>query len=98
MGHHYVLVHGACHGAWEWYRLSDRLQKAGNRVTALDLAGCGIRPENPDTITSFVEYNKPLEDFMASFADDEKVRDRSHVQSDRRRCDLEDLNSCKVED
>ena len=36
-----VLVHGAQHGAWCWYKLLPRLVAAGHRVTAVDLPGHG---------------------------------------------------------
>ncbi|RVW57637.1 Salicylic acid-binding protein 2 [Vitis vinifera] len=38
---HFVLVHGACHGAWCWYKVATLLRSAGHRVTALDLAAAG---------------------------------------------------------
>jgi pimeloyl-ACP methyl ester carboxylesterase len=36
-----VLVHGAWHGAWCWYKVVPALEKAGHRVIAPDLAGLG---------------------------------------------------------
>lgn len=38
---HFVLVHGACHGAWCWEEIAPRLERAGHRVTAPDLPGHG---------------------------------------------------------
>jgi len=61
---HFVLVHGACHGAWCWYKLSDLLRKAGHVVTAVDLAGAGLNRKDGDGIRSLAEYNQPLADFM----------------------------------
>jgi pimeloyl-ACP methyl ester carboxylesterase len=37
----FVLVHGAWHGAWCWYKLVPRLERAGHRVIALDLPSHG---------------------------------------------------------
>ncbi|HEY4606616.1 MAG TPA: alpha/beta fold hydrolase [Acidimicrobiia bacterium] len=34
---HFVLVHGAYHGAWCWERLIPELEAKGHRVTAVDL-------------------------------------------------------------
>ncbi|KAG0557865.1 hypothetical protein KC19_11G162600 [Ceratodon purpureus] len=69
--HHFVLVHGGMHGAWQWYKLVDRLQKAGHKVTALDMAGAGTHPASPDSIATFEEYNKPVTDFFQSLPEDD---------------------------
>lgn len=73
MGHHFVLIHGGSHGAWAWSKTVDRLQKAGCKGTALDLASAGNDSTDPNTITSMAEYSKPAVDFLASLPDDEKV-------------------------
>lgn len=39
---HFVLVHGAFHGAWCWYKITAALEAAGHRVTAIDLPSGGI--------------------------------------------------------
>jgi len=39
----FVLVHGAFHGAWSWYKLIPLLRKAGCMVVADDLPGHGRR-------------------------------------------------------
>ncbi|CAI0409235.1 unnamed protein product [Linum tenue] len=75
---HFVLVHGACHGAWCWYKVIAELKQAGHKVTALDLTACGIdRRQVEDVHGSVVEYSEPLLTFMASLpaagSDDEKV-------------------------
>ncbi|KAK9938994.1 hypothetical protein M0R45_015704 [Rubus argutus] len=36
---HFVLVHGAGHGAWCWYKIATLLTAAGHNVTTLDLFG-----------------------------------------------------------
>lgn len=37
----YVLVHGAWHGAWCWYKVVPLLEAKGNKVVAMDLPGHG---------------------------------------------------------
>jgi pimeloyl-ACP methyl ester carboxylesterase len=43
MPNEYVLVHGACHGAWCWDDVAARLRAKGHRVVTLDLPGHGRR-------------------------------------------------------
>jgi pimeloyl-ACP methyl ester carboxylesterase len=43
MPNEYVLVHGACHGAWCWDDVAARLHAKGHRVVTLDLPGHGRR-------------------------------------------------------
>jgi pimeloyl-ACP methyl ester carboxylesterase len=38
----FVLVHGAWHGAWCWYKVVPLLEKAGHTVVALDLPSHGL--------------------------------------------------------
>ena len=40
---HYVLVHGAWHGAWAWHRMAPLLRQAGHTVTTPTLSGLGER-------------------------------------------------------
>ncbi|CAI0441101.1 unnamed protein product [Linum tenue] len=72
---HFVLVHGAGHGAWCWYKVIAELKQAGHKVTALDMAASGIdRRQVEDVHSSDVEYSEPLFTFMASLpAGGEKV-------------------------
>lgn len=72
-GRHFVLVHGACSGAWCWYKLATLLESAGHRVTALDLGASGIHPKQLDELRSFADYSRPLTDAMASVPADERV-------------------------
>jgi pimeloyl-ACP methyl ester carboxylesterase len=37
----FVLVHGAGHGAWCWFKLVPELEKLGHRAVTLDLPGLG---------------------------------------------------------
>ncbi|GFP80938.1 methylesterase 10 [Phtheirospermum japonicum] len=69
-----VLVHGFGHGAWCWYKLVSLLRTKGpHRVTALDLAGCGVHPKQLHQISSISDYVQPLMDFLAALPDDEKA-------------------------
>ncbi|XXG42846.1 hypothetical protein AAC387_Pa01g3021 [Persea americana] len=70
---HLVFVHGAMHGAWCWYKVRSHLESLGHKVSCLDLKSSGIDLSDPNTISSFEEYNKPLSDFMSNLKDDEKV-------------------------
>ncbi|XP_035542863.1 methylesterase 10-like [Juglans regia] len=63
---HFVLVHGACHGAWCWYKVASLLKFSGHKVTVLDLAASGIHPKQVHEVKSFSEYVEPLMEFMAS--------------------------------
>ncbi|RZC23674.1 Salicylic acid-binding protein 2 [Glycine soja] len=70
---HYVLVHGACHGAWSWYKLKPRLESAGHKVTSLDLAASGINMKKIDDVHTFSQYSQPLLHLMATIPKNEKV-------------------------
>lgn len=48
---HYLLIHGAWHGAWCWEALANRLRSNGHRVTALDLPGMGADATPPSKVT-----------------------------------------------
>ncbi|CAL4969839.1 unnamed protein product [Urochloa decumbens] len=71
--HHFVLIHGVCHGAWCWYRVATVLETAGHRVTALDMAGCGASPGHGEDVESFEEYCRPLLDTVAALPEGEKA-------------------------
>ncbi|CAN1814200.1 Polyneuridine-aldehyde esterase [Linum perenne] len=70
---HFVLVHGAAHGAWCWYKLIPLLKSNGHRVTALDLGACGTNPKQLDEIYTISDYAEPLMEFMAALSGDERV-------------------------
>ncbi|XVF15630.1 hypothetical protein REPUB_Repub09cG0170800 [Reevesia pubescens] len=70
---HFVLVHGACHGAWCWYKVATQLKSMGHKVTALDMAASGIHPKQVHEIRSISDYFEPLMEFMASLPPEERV-------------------------
>ncbi|KAK4416245.1 Salicylic acid-binding protein 2 [Sesamum alatum] len=70
---HFVLVHGACHGAWCWYRVVTKLRSDGHRVTALDLAAAGANPKRVEELRSISDYCQPLMEFMRGLPTDEKA-------------------------
>ncbi|XP_057437281.1 methyl jasmonate esterase 1-like [Lotus japonicus] len=70
---HFVLVHGAFHGAWCWYKVATLLKSAGHNVTALDMAASGINPRKTQEVLSTSEYHEPLMEFMGSLPPEEKV-------------------------
>jgi pimeloyl-ACP methyl ester carboxylesterase len=51
----YLLVHGMWHGAWCWNKVIFELQKAGQRVIAVDLPGHGA-DKTPISKISFQGY------------------------------------------
>ncbi|CAL1408773.1 unnamed protein product [Linum trigynum] len=57
---HFVLVHGACHGAWTWFKLKPLLESTGHRVTAIDLAASGINGKAIQQVPTFRDYTDPL--------------------------------------
>ncbi|CAI0553895.1 unnamed protein product [Linum tenue] len=70
--HHFVLVHGACHGAWCWYKVVPLLTQAGYKVTALDLAASGIHPKQVTELGSVSDYLAPLMELMTSLTGEEE--------------------------
>ncbi|XP_039122693.1 salicylic acid-binding protein 2-like [Dioscorea cayenensis subsp. rotundata] len=70
---HFILVHGAGHGAWCWYKLASLLESAGHKVTAMDLTGCGIDSTSISEVKSVREYVKPLMEVMSALLPDERV-------------------------
>ncbi|KAK9938995.1 hypothetical protein M0R45_015705 [Rubus argutus] len=69
----FVLVHGAGHGAWCWYKIATLLTAAGHNVTALDMAASGIDPKQVQQIHSLVNYYEPLIKLMASLQPHDRV-------------------------
>ncbi|KAH0698087.1 hypothetical protein KY290_015895 [Solanum tuberosum] len=73
MKKHIVLVHGACHGSWCWYKLKPLLEAAGHTVTALDMAASGIDVRKIEELRTLVDYTVPLMEFMECLPQEEKV-------------------------
>uniref|UniRef100_A0A803R715 AB hydrolase-1 domain-containing protein n=1 Tax=Cannabis sativa TaxID=3483 RepID=A0A803R715_CANSA len=70
---HFVLVHGAGHGGWCWYKIRTLLEAAGHKVTCPDLKCSGIDPTDFNTVFTFADYNQPLTSFMSSLPPNHKV-------------------------
>ncbi|CAI9758780.1 unnamed protein product [Fraxinus pennsylvanica] len=70
---HFVLVHGAGHGAWCWYKVVTLLRSKGHRVTALDMAAVGVHPKRLEELASFSDYCNPLLEFLAALTSEERV-------------------------
>jgi len=47
----FVLVHGAFHGAWCWFKLVPELERRGHAAIALDLPGAGADPKPVEAVT-----------------------------------------------
>lgn len=47
----FVLVHGAWHGSWAYYKLHSILENSGYRVISINLPGHGIDNCNPGEVT-----------------------------------------------
>ncbi|KAL3722450.1 hypothetical protein ACJRO7_034769 [Eucalyptus globulus] len=65
---HFVLVHGASHGAWCWYKVVTLLRSSGHNVTTIDLTASGINPIQASSLQSISDYFKPLRDVMESLS------------------------------
>jgi len=66
---HFVLVHGA----WSWHRIRCLLESVGHEVTCPDLRSAGTDPSDPNTMFTFEDYNKPLDDILSGLHEGEKV-------------------------
>lgn len=70
---HFVLVHGVCHGAWVYYKVKPRVEAAGHRFTAVNMAAAGVNEKKLEEVPSLYEYTKPLLDVLAAIPENEKV-------------------------
>ncbi|TVT97000.1 hypothetical protein EJB05_57767, partial [Eragrostis curvula] len=72
-----VLVHGACHGGWCWYKVAARLRSspaaAGFHVLTPDLAASGVDERRLREVPTFRDYTAPLLDLLRSLPDGEKA-------------------------
>ncbi|XP_059428964.1 methylesterase 17-like [Corylus avellana] len=69
----FVVVHGAGHGAWCWYKIRSLMETSGHQMTCLDLKGAGIDPSDPNTIFSLEDYHQPLATFLSNLPQNQKV-------------------------
>ncbi|PHT55242.1 Methylesterase 1 [Capsicum baccatum] len=72
-GKHFVLVHGACHGSWCWYKVKPLLEAAGQKITTLDMAASGIDLRKIEQLRTLHDYTLPLMELMESLPEEEKV-------------------------
>ncbi|KAL2552132.1 Methylesterase 1 [Forsythia ovata] len=70
---HFVAVHGVGHGAWVYYKLKPRIEAAGHRFTALNLAAAGVSEKKLEEVQTLYEYTTPLLEVLASIPENEKV-------------------------
>lgn len=47
----YILVHGAWHGEWCWYKVVPEMTRKGYKALAIDLPGHGKDSTNPEIVT-----------------------------------------------
>ena len=65
---HFVLVHGAWHGAWCWEKVAPLLEARGHAVHAIDLPGHGDDPQPPGTV-GWDDYMKRMGEALAACAE-----------------------------
>ncbi|CAO2820786.1 unnamed protein product [Amaranthus hypochondriacus] len=70
---HFVLVHGASHGGWCWYKIKDILENMGYKVSCPDLTSSGTDRTDADTVFTFKHYNQPLHHLLETLPFGEKV-------------------------
>jgi len=59
----YVLVHGAWHGAWCWFKTAPLLQKLGHKVITPDLPAHGIDKAATASVT-LAGYSQRIVDVL----------------------------------
>lgn len=68
-----VLIHGEGFGAWCWYKTIALLEESKLLPVALDLTGSGIDLTDINSITTLLDYSKPLIEYLQNLPEDEKV-------------------------
>lgn len=63
---HFVLVHGAFHGAWCWDKVAGGLRKLGHSVTAPDLPGAGEDSTRLEQVDLELATNRVVEALQAT--------------------------------
>lgn len=69
----FVIIHGASHGVWCWFKLLALLETSGYKVTCLDLTSAGIDTTDLNTIFTLEDYKKPLVNLLINLPVNEKV-------------------------
>jgi pimeloyl-ACP methyl ester carboxylesterase len=64
----FVLVHGAWHGAWCWYKVLPQLERSGHQVTAIDLPSLG-RDRAPIAAATLERYADTVCEALAAGSD-----------------------------
>ncbi len=60
---HYILIHGAWHGAWCWEKIAPMLQEKGHTVVTPDLPGHG-KDKTPVKSITFKHYLECIESHL----------------------------------
>ncbi|MEM6387447.1 MAG: alpha/beta fold hydrolase [Pseudomonadota bacterium] len=60
---HFLLIHGASHGAWCWAKIEHLLQAKGHEVSAIDLPGHGA-DETPRADVQLADYVARVQEYI----------------------------------
>lgn len=60
---HFVLVHGAWHGSWVWYKVVPILEAGGHQVTLVNLPAHGIDLASPGSV-SLEDYTERVTEVL----------------------------------
>ncbi|XP_073065239.1 methyl jasmonate esterase 1-like [Primulina eburnea] len=70
---HVVLIHGAGHGAWCWYKVATLLRSRRFHVTALDMAASGVNTQPLSELSTYSDYSRPLMELLEALPPEESV-------------------------